>query len=254
MTKGSDRVATGLAAVLIAAAVLSLMTTGCEYDSVHSLGIEPSYATVGPNTPVLILRVVSGTRDLSMPLEWRVSNPDLGSITHSSGSSAVYARTANNGENTVTVRDQYGAEGVAAVKQGAYETALPDAPEPPSPEPEPTPSPPSPEPEPEPEPQPSPQLAVAGGEPRILGVSLLSSPQMSNIRYNPRGKEESYDFVQNGQSGRVSNIQYNSIQQVTSYEMSYAGSNVRVFNIRRNTRGDTVSYDATINGQSYQYP
>lgn len=230
-----------MATLLSAAVVLSWIITGCEEDSGNSLGVEPSNSTIGPSDSAFILRVVSGTRDLSMPLEWSVSNPERGSISHSSGDSAVYIRTANNGVNTVTVRDQYGAKGAAFVEQVAYETTQPPAPAPPSPEPE-------------PEPEPTTQLAVAGGEPSVLGVPLLASPEMSNFRNNLRGDPVSYDFVQNGQSGRVSNIQYNSLFQAISYEMSYAGSSVRVFNISRDLSGRTVSYNATVDGQSYQYP
>lgn len=55
--------------------------------------------------------------DLSLPLEWRVSNPGLGYIASSGGRSASYVRTTGRGDNAIIVEDQYGAEGVATVRQ-----------------------------------------------------------------------------------------------------------------------------------------
>jgi len=77
---------------------------------------------------VFALAVVSGTQDLSLPLVWSVSDPALGQITHSSGYSAAYARTAINGVNNITVRDQYGLDGVATVNQVADDTDPPGTP------------------------------------------------------------------------------------------------------------------------------
>jgi len=58
-----------------------------------------------------------GLRSLSEPLEWRVTNPALGTILESSGNMAVYARYPANGVNTVIVKDQYDAEGFATIHQ-----------------------------------------------------------------------------------------------------------------------------------------
>jgi hypothetical protein len=58
-----------------------------------------------------------GLRALALPLEWSVSDPNLGSIREATGDRAVYVRTSALGMNVITVKDQYGAEGVATVNQ-----------------------------------------------------------------------------------------------------------------------------------------
>lgn len=70
--------------------------------------------TVGTDTNTT---TESGLRDLSLPLEWRVSNPALGTITAQSGYSCTYVRNRANGIQTIMVEDQYGAEGHATVDQ-----------------------------------------------------------------------------------------------------------------------------------------
>lgn len=57
------------------------------------------------------------TRTLYYPLEWSLSKPGLGTIQQSAGNTAVYVAGKTEGVNTVTVRDQMGAEGVASVSQ-----------------------------------------------------------------------------------------------------------------------------------------
>jgi hypothetical protein len=59
----------------------------------------------------------NGLRLLSLPLEWSVSNPQLGRIGASGGYSASYVRTDAHGDNAIAVVDQYGARGVATVRQ-----------------------------------------------------------------------------------------------------------------------------------------
>lgn len=116
-----------LVVALVVGVVLSWFMTSCE-ETDDALNVFPGNSTIGPNISTFTIAVVSATRDISLPLEWSVSNPELGSITSTSGYSVVYTRTTNNGENSVTVRDQYGTEGVAAVDQVAYDTGQPATP------------------------------------------------------------------------------------------------------------------------------
>jgi hypothetical protein len=54
---------------------------------------------------------------LHLPLEWDVTNPGLGQIFGSGGTSALYVRNSNLGVNTIVVRDQYDNEGYATIRQ-----------------------------------------------------------------------------------------------------------------------------------------
>lgn len=54
---------------------------------------------------------------LHLPLTWKVTNPALGQIYASSGTSALYVRNAGLGVNRVIVRDQYDNEGYATIEQ-----------------------------------------------------------------------------------------------------------------------------------------
>lgn len=113
-------------AVLIAVCAAGFFW-GCETggDSV-ALTVSPSEATIAGTSNVVVTFTVggstnatadSGLRTLSLPLEWRVSNPGLGYISGASGTSATYIRYNVNGVNTIHVEDQYGAEGSATVSQ-----------------------------------------------------------------------------------------------------------------------------------------
>ena len=119
----------GVVLALLAIAFIGWFTSGCESGSGgRSLEVEPRNATIGPNISSFKLGVVSGVRDLSLPLEWSAANAQLGSIAGSSGYTAVYTSTGRSGVNTITVRDQYGVEGVASVEQVDYETDAPAEP------------------------------------------------------------------------------------------------------------------------------
>jgi hypothetical protein len=54
---------------------------------------------------------------LNLPLQWSVADATLGRIQAEAGVTAVYLSTGKIGNNVVTVRDQSGVEGVAAVSQ-----------------------------------------------------------------------------------------------------------------------------------------
>lgn len=111
-------------AALMSAAVLTFgfLIAGCETggDTV-ALSVEPPFVDLtGVNSNTVLTQtftVTGGLRELSLPLEWSVSNPNLGTIASSGGSSASYVRTGSHGDNSIMVVDQYGAEGVATVRQ-----------------------------------------------------------------------------------------------------------------------------------------
>ena len=70
------------------------------------------------NSATLTFTVTAGLGDLSLPLVWSVSDPTLGVIGSSGGLSASYVGYLTApGYNAIHVKDQYGAEGVATVRQ-----------------------------------------------------------------------------------------------------------------------------------------
>ena len=99
---------------------------GCESTSDgHALTVSPSSVSTSNRYEIITFEVAEGTnttsesglRDLSLPLEWWVSNPNLGSISGSSGTTASYILSSGSGTQTIYVKDQYGAEGHATVSQ-----------------------------------------------------------------------------------------------------------------------------------------
>lgn len=114
------RAKVALMAMGVVAGLLLWMGTGCEEaDGLAGLSVEPAEATLGPSVGVYTEVFTAGvSNSLALPLEWRVSNEALGHIASQSGTKAVYvANRGMRGENVVTVRDQYGNEGSAAVTQ-----------------------------------------------------------------------------------------------------------------------------------------
>jgi len=94
-----------------------LVTPGTVYLSGTTNTVTLTVGGAATTTNGATLATDGGLRDLSLPLEWRVTNPALGTILESSGRIAVYARYAENGINTVIVKDQYDAEGFATIHQ-----------------------------------------------------------------------------------------------------------------------------------------
>ncbi|MBN2300887.1 MAG: hypothetical protein JXN60_00090 [Lentisphaerae bacterium] len=105
-----------------------VLATSCEENGGFVLSVEPSDSTIGPNIASMTMAVMSGTRDLSLPLKWKATNSNLGYIAQDHGLYAVYICTSQHGINTVTVRDQYGAKGIAVINQVAYNTERPTVP------------------------------------------------------------------------------------------------------------------------------
>ncbi len=66
---------------------------------------------------VLLTATFSKTNNLAFPLEWRVSDPSLGTIVNQSSATALYRRAARTGSNIITVTDQYDNEGFATIVQ-----------------------------------------------------------------------------------------------------------------------------------------
>ena len=108
------------AVVVIVACSLALFVSGCENQGTVALTVSPSFVdlSAGSSNATQTFTVTEGLRDLSLPLMWSVSDPTAGYIAGSGGNSASYVQTSvSNRDNSITVRDQYGAEGVATVRQ-----------------------------------------------------------------------------------------------------------------------------------------
>jgi hypothetical protein len=112
-----------LAAAVGVLCVAAFWVAGCDDGAGYGLTVTPADVdlAVGETSQGFAVGTstndASGLRALSLPLEWSVSNPSLGYIVAGSGASAVYVRTATIGINVITVQDQYGAEGIATVRQ-----------------------------------------------------------------------------------------------------------------------------------------
>lgn len=111
-------------ALVLCAASGAILMLGCEDGSAgtHALTVEPAYVDLRTPFPTnstqnQTFTVTDGTRELSLPLTWTVSDPALGRIGSHGGMSAAYVRTSAAGDNSIVVKDQYGAEGVAAIRQ-----------------------------------------------------------------------------------------------------------------------------------------
>lgn len=124
----ADRNGAMRAAILLAGVVaLAIGFTACE-DVIQgtAITVTPETTTlIGANAAVVLtasvpadgVSVSNQVDALFLPLVWSVRNPAMGRITSSEGYSAVYVSHGAIGQNTVTVRDQGGASGVAAINQ-----------------------------------------------------------------------------------------------------------------------------------------
>ena len=114
---------------LLLGAMLGVLigTTGCEStesaEDVITVAVDPAGGVLtGDNATATLTASLANTdtnslEELVLPLEWRVSNGSLGSIANSAGLSAVYISNGNEGANTITVTDQIGRSGLAAISQ-----------------------------------------------------------------------------------------------------------------------------------------
>jgi len=83
--------------------------------------VTPAANEIEPRAAVVLTASVPKTTNetyrIYYPLEWTVANGALGSLRETAGDTAVYVANDVEGVNTVTVRDQAGSEGVAAITQ-----------------------------------------------------------------------------------------------------------------------------------------
>ena len=116
----------GSLAACVVLAIVGLGLVGCEdvHTSGQAITVTPSSQALGASSGETAVFTASAATNatLFLPLVWSVSNPSLGSISGRGGLSAVYTSTGRTGGNTITVRDQGEAEGVASVTQQAAAT------------------------------------------------------------------------------------------------------------------------------------
>jgi hypothetical protein len=123
-TRGNATKGCGFVLALLMAWGLSACERSEQGDAIT---VTPAVTTLeGPSATVLTASpaedgVVSSNRveALYLPLTWWVSDPELGNITASGGYTAVYSSTTKEGQNTVFVSDEVGAEGNAVIIQRA---------------------------------------------------------------------------------------------------------------------------------------
>ncbi len=112
---------------IVAVVVIGLLLqTGCEEATgLQGLQVDPSSVVLTTNNQTVVFTVTGLTNEiLALPLVWTVQNADLGQIVFSGGYSATYQRSAPNGVNSITVRDQYDNEGYASIRQSAANYSL----------------------------------------------------------------------------------------------------------------------------------
>ena len=115
---------------LVVFCVCAALIAGCESSSKSgTLGILPgTYVLMQGAQRVLVFTVVDGSGGtnaagtaqlggMSLPVDWSVSNRELGEIIATDGQRGTYTRTALGGVNIVTARDQSGSEVIATVEQ-----------------------------------------------------------------------------------------------------------------------------------------
>ena len=108
--------------------VFSMLQSGCESaEGIDGLTLDPANVTLSTNGQTVVFNVTGGitNEDMALPLEWRVSDPNVGRIVGSSGYSAIYQRTGGAGSvNTITAIDQYKNEGYATVRHEVVSYAI----------------------------------------------------------------------------------------------------------------------------------
>jgi len=112
----------------VAVAVAIVFCAGCESEKTTTgitLTVNPASSVINTNGIVLLTAGLPAgeqeSRKIYYPLSWSVSNTKIGILRDMAGDSAVYEGRNAKGVNTVTVRDQSGAEGIAAITQQAMQ-------------------------------------------------------------------------------------------------------------------------------------
>lgn len=99
---------------------VAMIVGGCEkVEGLDRLTLTPAARKLGPDEQSLSIGITNGVPEdpLAFPIEWRVSNPHLGTIQHNGGITAIYHRTGGTGVNTITARDQFKNEGFSVIEQ-----------------------------------------------------------------------------------------------------------------------------------------
>ncbi len=106
----------GMAAAMAAVVVFC---AGCEKtETGMTLTVTPATSVINANDAVLLTASLPECeRVIYYPLVWSVSDSRIGFLRDAAGDSAVYEAYNAEGVNTVTVRDQSGAEGMSSVIQ-----------------------------------------------------------------------------------------------------------------------------------------
>lgn len=115
------------------AVVACVFCAGCENtETGMTLTVTPATSVINTNGVVLLKAGLpentssNETRQIYFPLSWSVSNSKIGFLRDMAGDSAVYEGRNAKGVNTVTVRDQAGAEGIAVITQEEELEAAPE--------------------------------------------------------------------------------------------------------------------------------
>lgn len=110
-----------LFAMLAMLGVGVVLTTGCESTSTQEevIKLTPVAATLSGGAPTVTFFAYAASTNtpLVLPLEWSVAREDMGRVLSAAGVSAVYESKGKVGNNTITVKDQVGQSGVAAIEQ-----------------------------------------------------------------------------------------------------------------------------------------
>lgn len=105
----------------VLAGLLGAWMVGCETTETtdNALSVAPSSITLtnAADTVTFTVSVGGSNTVLALPLVWTVSDSSLGIIKSSAGMTAIYESKGKVGNNTVAVRDQGQAEGIAMVNQ-----------------------------------------------------------------------------------------------------------------------------------------
>ena len=103
------------------AVAIGLTLLGCDTTETtdSALSVTPSSVVLTNAADTVAFTAASGGTNatLVLPLVWTVSDDSLGIIKSSAGVTAIYESKGKVGNNTVTVRDQGQAEGIAMVNQ-----------------------------------------------------------------------------------------------------------------------------------------